>query len=175
MVGSTSIPSVRHHPSAIYFCFLPRHFLPAHQKCLFSQGVETLLSCAEAPLCASECCGSAVPRFDPRLGMGKEAKTPVSSQEGLCPRYAASDPHGKKSLSIPIKALMMLTPLPWGPQLHTWSMGQEFHFSLVLGLESLPSYVAGVLLSSPISCVYLGPVFPILFLAPSPAAPAWTP
>lgn len=103
--------------------------------------------------------------------MGKEAKTLVSSQEGLCPKHATSDPQEKKS---PTKALMMLNRLPWGPQLYTLSMGQEFHFSSALSLQSLPTYIAGVLLSSPISWVSLGPAFPVLFLVPSPAAPAWT-
>lgn len=69
---------------------------------------------------------------------------------------------------------MTLIHLPWGPLLHTLPMGQEPHFNSAQGLQSLPSYVAAVPLSSPISWVDLGPVFPVLFLAPSPAALVWT-
>lgn len=53
-------------------------------------------------------------------------------------------------------------------------MGQEVPFNSAPGFHG-PSYATGVPLSSPISWVDLGPVFPVLFLAPSPAAPAWTP
>lgn len=61
-------------------------------KCLFFQGLAILLSSAVAPLCTRPRCASTVPRFIPKPGVGEEAEALVSSQEGLCPMLATSDP-----------------------------------------------------------------------------------
>lgn len=72
-------------------CAFPPHIssLYIKTKCLFSQGLAMLLSSAVVPLCTATLC---LHCDAPKLGVGEEAETPVSSQEGLCPRHATSDP-----------------------------------------------------------------------------------
>lgn len=74
------------------------------------------------------------------------------------------------NLGAMTKALITLTQVFWGPQLLI--MGQELLFSTAQHLQSLPGSVTGVTFFSSISWVNLGPVFPVLFLALSPAASA---
>lgn len=155
MTGSNSIPSVKYQPLAIYSCFLRGYFLPAHQdqaRLLLESSNAAELCCSLTLCMGTLCLDCAQDSFKTGSGGGGRDTTVKSGRTlpHACHFRSIGGPE-----STCTNALMTLTRLPWGPQLLTLPMGQELHFNSAQGLQSLPCYVVGAPLSSPISWVNL--------------------